>query len=112
MIFRRETEGSFKVEVAGGDGGGVDGTGNGTEGGVVVVRCDAISRFEVNQFRDVLVPVKGVEKLVVAGVRKHKQWTCSYGFGGVPHKEINLRIVVNKAMEFSHAKPLQQFCLC
>ena len=73
-----KAEGVFEVEVASGDGRGTDGTGNCTEGGVVVVCRDAIARFKVNEFRDVLVPVKGVDEFVVTWVGKHKERACRY----------------------------------
>ena len=111
MVFGREAEGIFDVEIAGGDGRGADGTGDSAKGGVVVVSSDTIASLEVNQFRDVLVPVKGVEKLVIAGVCNHKEWARGHGFGWIPDEEVYLRVVVSKAMEFSHAKPLRQFCL-
>ena len=103
MVFKGETEGVFEVEVAGGDGGGVDGTGDSTEGGIVVVRCDAIARFKVNQFRDVLVPVKGVEEFVVARVGYHKERARRDGFGWIPNEEIHLRIVVQR-IQLLHAE--------
>ena len=78
MILGGKAEGVFEVEVAGGDGGGVDGTGNSTEGGVVVVCRDAIAGFKVDEFRDVLVPVKGIEEFVVAVVGEHKERTRSH----------------------------------
>ena len=77
-------------QITGGDGGGVDGASDGTEGGVVVVCSDAIARFKMDEFRDVLVSVKGIEEFVVARGRKHKQWACGEGFGWVPHKEVCL----------------------
>ena len=106
VILRGKAEGVFKVEVASRNGGGVDCSGDRAEGGVVVVSSDAIARFKVNQFRDVLVPVKGVEEFVVAGVGDHKERARGHGFSRVPNEEVHLRIVVSKAMVFSHAKPL------
>ena len=99
------------MEVASRDGRGVDDTGDSSKGGVVVVRSDAIAGFEVDEFRDVLVPVKGIEEFVVAEVGNHKERARRDGFGRIPNEEIHLRIVVSKAMVFSHAKPLRQFCL-
>ena len=81
MILGGKAEGVFKMEVASRDGRGVDDTGDRAEGGVVVVRCDAITGFKVDEFRDVLVAVKGIEEFVVAWVRKHKQWARSDRFG-------------------------------
>ena len=43
MILGREAKGVVEVEVASRDGGGVDNTSDGAEGGVVVVGCDAIA---------------------------------------------------------------------
>ena len=43
-----------------------DGTGNGTEGGVVVVSGNAIAGFKVNKFGDVLITIKSVEEFTVA----------------------------------------------
>ena len=111
VILRGKAEGVFKVEVASRNGGGVDCSGDGAEGGVIVVRRDAIASLEVNQFRDVLVPVKGVEEFVVAGVGDHKERARGHGFSRSPNEKVYLRVVVSKAMVFSHAKPLRQFCL-
>ena len=94
MIFRGETEGVVEMEIAGGDGGGVDCSGDSTEGGVVVVSSDTISGLEVDEFRDVLVPVKGIEEFVIAGIGDHKERARGHGFGWVPDKEVNLRTVV------------------
>ena len=88
------------MEVAGGDGGGVDGTRDGTEGGVVVVCCDAIARFKMDEFRDVLVPVKGVEEFVVARGRKHKQWACGEGFGWIQAKRTRSQLFSNRYSYF------------
>ena len=112
VVFGGKAEGVFEVEVTVRDGRVVDDTGDSSKGGVVVVCSNAIARFKVNQFRDVLVPVKGVEEFVVAGVGDHKERARGHGFSRVPNEEIYLRIVVNKAMEFSHAKPLRQLYLC
>ena len=101
------------MKVAGGNGRGGDCTRDSAKGGVVVVSSDTIASLEVNQFRDVLVPVKGVEKLVIAGVCKHKERARDHGFGWIPNEEIQLRVVViNKAVVFRHAKPLRQLYLC
>ena len=88
VVFGRKAEGGFCCEVAGGDGGGVDGTGNGTEGGVVVVSSDAITRFKMDEFGDILVTIKGIEELVASGIREHEEWTCSHGFSWIPDEEI------------------------
>ena len=88
------------MEVAGGDGRGVDDTGDRAEGGVVVVRRDTITGFKVDEFRDVLVSVKGVEEFVVAGVRKHKQWACGEGFGWVQAKRTRSQLFSNRYSYF------------
>ena len=84
------------MEVTSRNGGGVDDTGDGTEGGVVVVCSDTISGLEVDEFGDVLITIKGVEEFVVAGVGKHEQWARGHGFGWVPHEEVNLRVVAQR----------------
>ena len=84
VIFGGKTEGVVGGEGVICDGGGRDGAGDSTEGCVVVVCSDAITGFKVDEFRDVLVPVKGVEELVVAGIGKHKERACRYGFGRIP----------------------------
>ena len=112
VIFRGETEGVIKMEVTGGDGGGIDDTGDGTEGGIVVVSRDAIASLEVNQFRNILIAIKGVEEFVASRIRKHKERTSRDGFRWIPNEEIHLRAIVNKPMEFSHAKPLRLFYRC
>lgn len=73
---------------------------------------DAIARFKVDEFRDVLVAVKGIEEFVASWIGEHEEWACGYGFGWIPHEEVNLRVVVNKAMVFRHAKPLRLLYLC
>ena len=53
----------------------------GNKGGQITAggeRSDAITRFEVNEFGDVLVPVKGIEEFVVAVVGDHKERTRSH----------------------------------
>ena len=103
MIFGGEAEGVFEVEVTGGDGRGADGTGDSAKGGVIVVSSDAITGFKVDEFRDVLVPVKGVEELVASGIGEHEERTCSHGFGWIPNEEIHLRIVVQR-VQLLHAE--------
>ena len=73
---------------------------------------DAITGFKVDEFRDVLVPVKGIEEFVASGIRKHEERTCGHRFGWVPDKEINLRVILNKAVVFCLANPLRQFYRC
>ena len=111
VILRGKAEGVFKVEVASRNGGGVDCSGDRAEGGVVVVSSDAIARFKVDEFRDVLIAIKGIEELVASWIGKHKERACRYRFGWSPNEKVYLRVVVSKAMVFSHAKPLRQFCL-
>ena len=100
MILGGKAEGVFEVEVASGDGRGVDGTGDSSKGGVVVVCCDAIARFKMDEFRDVLVPVKGVEEFVVARGRKHKQWACGEGFGWIQAKRTRSQLFSNRYSYF------------
>ena len=50
VVFRGKTEGIVGGEGVICDGRGRDGTGDGAEGGVVVVCCDAIARLKVNEF--------------------------------------------------------------
>ena len=83
-----KAEGVVGGEGVVGNGGGRDGAGNGAEGGIVIVCCDAIARFEVDEFRDVLIAIKGIEELVASWIRKHEEWTCRHGFGWVPNEEI------------------------
>jgi hypothetical protein len=48
----------------------------GNKGGQITAgdeRSDAIAGFKVDEFRDVLVPVKGVEEFVIAGIGDHKE---------------------------------------
>ena len=58
--FGGEAEGVFGEEVTVGDAGGAGGAGDGAEGGVVVVRGDAVLRGVVEYLGDVLVAVVGV----------------------------------------------------
>ena len=97
MVFGREyapesvrtgkAEGIFDVEIAGGDGRGADGTGDSAKGGVIVVSSDAIAGFEVNEFGDVLVSVKGIEEFVASRIGEHEEWARRDGFGRVPNEE-------------------------
>lgn len=88
VILRGKAEGVFKVEVAGRDGGGVDGTDDGAKGGVVVVRRNAIAGFKMDEFRNVLIAIKGGEELVASGIREHEERARGHGFGWIPNKEI------------------------
>ena len=100
MIFGGEAEGVFEVEVTGGDGRVVDGTGDGAEGSVIIVCRDAITGFKVDEFRDVLIAIKGVEELVVARGRKHKQWACGEGFGWIQAKRTRSQLFSNRYAYF------------
>ena len=88
VVFGGEAEGVFEVEVTIRDGGGIDNASDSSKGGVIVVSSDAIAGFEVNQFRDVLVPVKGIEEFVIAGIGNHKERARGHGFGWIPDEEI------------------------
>ena len=91
------------MEVTGGDGRVVDGTGDGAEGSVIIVCRDAITGFKVDEFRDVLIAIKGVEEFVVARVGNHKERARGHGFGWIPNEEIHLRIVVQR-VQLLHAE--------
>ena len=84
--FRGEAEGVFGEEVAVGDAGGAGGTGDGAEGGVVVVRGDAVLRGVVEDLGDVLVAVMSVKEIEVPILGTHDKRSCGDGFGGIPHK--------------------------
>lgn len=86
MDFRGEAEGVFGEEVAVGDAGGAVGAGDGAEGGVVVVRGDAVLEGVVEDLGDVLVAVVGVEEVEAPVLGAHDEWSCSNGLGGIPHK--------------------------
>ncbi len=49
VVFGGKTEGVVGGKGVIRDGGGGDGAGDSTEGGVVVVGCDAIARLKVNE---------------------------------------------------------------
>ena len=90
MIFGGEAEGVFEVEVTSRNGGGVDCSGDSTEGGIVVVCRDAIAGFKVDEFGDILVTIKGIEELITPGIGEHEERARGHGFGWIPNKEINL----------------------
>ena len=100
MVFGREAEGIFDVEIAGGDGRGADGTGDSAKGGVIVVSSDAIARFKMNEFRNVLIAVKGVEEFVIAWIDKHKQWARGDGFSRVQAKRTRSQLFSNRYSYF------------
>ena len=87
VIFRRETEGVFGEEVAIGDAGGAGSAGDGAEGGVVVVRGDAVLRGVVEDLGDVLVAVVGVEKIEPPVLGAHGEWTRGERFRGIPDED-------------------------
>ena len=66
VILRGKSEGVFGEEVTVGDAGGAGSTGDGAEGGVVVVGGDAVLEGVVEYLGDVLVAVVGVEEGRVA----------------------------------------------
>ena len=86
VIFRREAEGVFGEEVTVGDAGGVEGTGDGAEGGVVVVGGDAVLGGVVEDLGNILVAVVGVEEVEIPVLGAHDERTRGDGLGGIPHK--------------------------
>ena len=108
VVFGGESEGIIGGEGVVRDCGGRDGSGDSTEGGVVVVCCDAITGLKMDEFRYVLVSIKGVEEFVTRSALGEER-SRRHGFGWVPDKEVYLRVVVSKAMVFSHAKPFDSF---
>lgn len=81
-----EAEGVFGEEVTVGDAGGVEGTGDGAEGGVVVVGGDAVLEGVVEDLGNVLVAVVGVEEIEAPVFGAHDERTRGDGLGGIPHK--------------------------
>ena len=86
VIFRGEAEGVFGEDVAVGDAGGAEGTGDGAEGGVVVVGGNAVLRGVVEDLRDVLVAVVGVEEVEAPVLGAHDERPRGDRLRGVPHK--------------------------
>ena len=86
MVFGGEAEGVFGEEVAVGDAGGVEGTGDGAEGGVVVMGGDAVLEGVVEDLGDVLVAVVGVEEIEPPVLGAHGAQARGDGFRGVPHE--------------------------
>ena len=68
-----------------GKGAGACG-GDGAEGGVVVVRGDAVLRGVVEDLRDVLVAVVRIEEVESPVLGAHGQGPRGDGLCGVPHK--------------------------
>ena len=60
-----------------------DGAGDSTEGGVVVVGCDAIASFEVHHLRHILIAVTGIEEFITCATLSKKR-TRRDGFRRVP----------------------------
>ena len=87
VVFRGEAEGVFGDEVAVGDAGGAGSAGDGAEGGVVVVRGDAVLRGVVEDLGDVLVAVVGVEKIEPPVLGAHGEWTRGERFRGIPDED-------------------------
>ena len=84
--FGRKAEGVFGKDGAVGDAGGAGGAGDGAEGGVVVVRGDAVLRGVVEDLGDVLVAVVGVEEIEAPILGAHDERTRSDRLGGIPHE--------------------------
>ena len=84
--FGGEAEGVFGEEVTVGDAGGVEGTGDGAEGCVVIVRGDAVLWGVVEDLGDVLVAVVGVKEVEVPVLGAHDEQARGDGFRGVPHE--------------------------
>ena len=87
VVFRGEAEGVFGDEVAVGDAGGAGSAGDGAEGGVVVVRGDAVLRGVVEDLGDVLVAVVGVEEVEAPVLGAHGEWTRGERFRGIPDED-------------------------
>ena len=58
----------------------------GAEGGVVVVRGDAVLEGVVEEFGNILVAVVGVEEVEAPVLGAHDERTRSDGLGGIPHE--------------------------
>ena len=86
VVFRREAERVFGEKVAVGDAGSARSTGDGAEGGVVVVGGDAVLRGVVEEFGNILVAVVGVEEVEIPVLGAHDERACGDGLGGIPHE--------------------------
>ena len=84
--FGGETEGVFGEEVTVGDAGGAGSAGDGAEGGVVVVRGDAVLWGVVEDLGDVLVAVVGVKEIEAPVLGAHDERARGDRLGGIPHK--------------------------
>ena len=94
VVFGGKVEGIVCGEGVVRDGRSRNGTSDGTKGGVIVVRSDTISRLKVDEFRDVLVAVKGIEELIASGIGEHEEQARRSGLGWIPNEEIHLRIII------------------
>ncbi len=83
VIFGGKTEGVVGGEGILRDGRGGDGTGDGTEGGVVVVCCNAITLFEVHHLRHIFITIAGIEEFV-ARATLSKERSHRHRFGRIP----------------------------
>ena len=86
VVFRREAERVFGEKVAVGDAGSARSTGDGAEGGVVVVGGDAVLRGVVEEFGNILVAVVGVEEVEIPVLGAHDKRSCGDGLGEIPHE--------------------------
>ena len=87
VIFGGKTERVIGGEGVVRDSGGRDGTGDGAEGGVVVVCCNAITLFKVHHLRHILIAVTGVEEFITCAALREER-SCGDGFGWIPDEEI------------------------
>ena len=83
VVFGGKAEGVVGGEGVVCDGRGRDGTGDSTEGGVVVVCCDAIARLKVNTLRNILIAIAGIEEFITCATLSKKR-TRGDGFRRVP----------------------------
>ena len=89
--YAPETVRAGKSEgVVGGEGvvgncRGGDGAGNGAEGGVVVVCCDAIALFEVHHLRHTLIAIVGIEEFITCATLSEKRSRC-HRFCRIPNE--------------------------
>ena len=62
--------------------------GDSTEGGIVVVGCDAITLFKVHHLRHILIAVTGIEEFVTRATLDEKR-ARSDGFGWTPNVTVS-----------------------
>ena len=86
VVFGGEAEGVFGEKVAVGDAGSARSTGDGAEGGVVVVGGDAVLRGVVEDLRDILVAVVRIKEVETPILGAHGQRPRGDGFRGIPHE--------------------------